>query len=284
MAVRKRNKSDASSGSNRGSPTKHHQQQQAASAAGSGSPYVNGKAIKGSRTKAHSSSSSLSSASANWILALPWTAFFFSLAFFTLGILTPLLVNPATLAGNSSITSTGLSDSSTNNGGSDTTSTSSSPDGDDNVVLDTNTPLSCEDDDEGDEGVAGGDLSQFLHDEAQRGVHVVCVTETDQGQVRLRFYKNSHRDEIIDSPPVELLSPVPWSNLKMIFKSKLGLKTTIDTQQQHPWVVYSGRGDRVVSEHEDEGEAGRVSHLMSSRHGIVLIFEDGVFRLPGNEL
>jgi len=231
MAVRKRK------GEPRSPSGKHQSHLQSSSPS---SPHANGKASRASRRRSVESS---------WILSFPWTSLLFSLAFFTLGILTPILVSDGNNrhSGDGSRTSSSLPDSSN---------------GLETLEAGDGMPLACTDD----------NLHQFLHDEPQLGMHVVCVTENDGGQLSLQFFKNAYYAET-DAPIVDgLLSPVPWSNLEMIFRSKLGLQSSqAASGVQHGWSVYSTRGERVVSEHEKEAEIGQVSHLMSNKFGVVIL-------------
>lgn len=241
-----------------------------------------------------------------WIRSLPWTGLLVAVAFFTLGMLTPILVDEDKNSGSGgvrsglvrnsgagrswleallSIDSSLFSSRSSGLAGAGTGTGSDAADDDDLAdedyyYRDSSTPYDCDDEDE---------LRQFMHNEPQLGMHVVCISENEHGQLKLRFFKHAHEEV---KPAVEgLLSPVPWSNLEMIFRSKLRLPATTtpaaedpsstQQQQQPPWVVYSGKGEWIVAEHEREVDVGHFSHRMSNRHGIVLLFENGLFRWPG---
>lgn len=212
-----------------------------------------------------------------WIIILPWTGMFFALGFFMLGVLTPLLVRTVDYDQRSSSSSNSIDHQRGRGGGSPSEQVAIGIEEPSEQIsdLDKNRPYSCSDDDE--------DLQQFLHDDPQPGLHVICVSENSQGQLSLRFFKQAWMQQEVIPSVDGLLSPVPWSNLKMILKSKLKLPSTTPTSppEKPSWVIYSGRGEHIVSEHEKEADAGHISHIMSNRYGIVLVYEGGTFRWPG---
>jgi prolyl 4-hydroxylase len=116
-------------------------------------------------------------------------------------------------------------------------------------------------------------LSQYLHDVAIPGLHVVCFQEKS-----LTFYKNAqYPDEKSKlAPSVDFSDSIQdWGSLRSVLVEHLDLQPTDDLHQ--PWTTYTPQGERVST--EIDAETNSIESLRQA--GMFLVFQGGQWIWPG---
>jgi prolyl 4-hydroxylase len=117
-------------------------------------------------------------------------------------------------------------------------------------------------------------LQNFWHDEYVPGLHIVCFDAPDDS-LHLRFYSGGTRQ--VKSKHVGL--PLAWAGLQRLMESEMNLPRP-ETWSQ-PWAVFSDQGERLLEANQWEEKRGTFTGLLTTRFGMVLVYEGGQFMWPG---
>ena len=120
-------------------------------------------------------------------------------------------------------------------------------------------------------------LEEFWHDQPVQGFHIVCLNLDEGGNLFVKYYKNGRRN---DSPEQTMGSnPVAWPTLRSNLVENLGLSVADDLHQ--PWALFTPQGERALDEVSEEEELGLFARTMSTKVGMLLVYQGGQFLWPG---
>mmetsp|Transcript_24033 Transcript_24033/g.35760 ORF Transcript_24033/g.35760 Transcript_24033/m.35760 type:complete len:557 (-) Transcript_24033:249-1919(-) len=155
-------------------------------------------------------------------------------------------------------------------------------------------------------------LSQFLHDEPIKGLHVLCFPtpdeqeqhdqegDVDQNPQMMKIYKYAYSTSsgsatsATDKDILQHDVPASFEELKEYLSTAVNVEMYSRQSVKQPWAIYSTLGKKLVREYDrdvsiekSEGVSENSSSSISSiidklqKHGMVLLFEGGSWLWPG---
>lgn len=145
-------------------------------------------------------------------------------------------------------------------------------------------------------------LSQFLHQEPIRGLHILCFPTADedqdqkQGPQIMKVYKFAYStgsDDVTSATNKDILQhdvPASFEELKYYLSADVNVEEYSRASMKQPWAIYSTFGDKLVVEYDRDSNidgsktfSGSSSSVMDKlqSHGMVLLFEGGSWLWPG---
>ena len=129
-------------------------------------------------------------------------------------------------------------------------------------------------------GCISENLSNFLHDKAVPGLHIVCVKEGPQLELELTLYPGSQvgRSRFITTPK-------SWDHFRDTIVKELDLPFYNDFTEEttEKWAVFTPNGERIADHDTNNGYRGvKVTYLRRIlQEGMVLIYQGGTWIWPG---
>lgn len=136
-------------------------------------------------------------------------------------------------------------------------------------------------------------LSQFLHDEPMKGLHILCFPnkqqEHDQNgddnqNSQIKIYKYAYDSNGNSEDTLQHNLPRTFQGLKQYLSTSLNIERYSRASMTQPWAIYSTTGKKLVGELDrDMSKDYSIDNIMDrlQSHGMVLLFEGGSWLWPG---
>ena len=116
-------------------------------------------------------------------------------------------------------------------------------------------------------------LSEFLHDKPQLGMHVVCLSVLSPEDISVQLFPGASDDNKIISS-----NEFKWEGVRRILENQLDLLESGPLQQ--PWAAFTPIGERVVGSDDDNIDENKVLQTLVQSE-MVIIMEGGSWLWPG---
>lgn len=134
-------------------------------------------------------------------------------------------------------------------------------------------------------------LSQFLHDQPMKGIHIICFPKPDNSNDvdadnthKFTIYNHASNDTetIMDD------TKMSFTKFKEVIQTRLHIdRYNAQTSMKQPWAIFNTNGHQLTHEldvndskyHSDESTPSIMNTLQ--QHGMVLLFEGGSWLWPG---
>jgi len=120
-------------------------------------------------------------------------------------------------------------------------------------------------------------LSQFLHDQPIRGMHIICF-EGDGTNLNL-YERASHHTHLRTSMEINL--DESYISFRQRLASKLHIVEEGRGRPKQPWAIFTTQGERAMSADEDHHSLSSIVLEFFMREGMLVIFEGGTWMWPG---
>ena len=127
-------------------------------------------------------------------------------------------------------------------------------------------------------------LSQFLHDEPMKGLHILCFPqEDDQNKITIYKHASQKQQQQQQQSPILSSSIDSFDGLKSFLNENVGIEMyNRDTSTKQPWAIFSTNGKQLVHEVSNNNEYNKDQVInVLKEHGMVLLFEGGSWLWPG---